>query len=226
MIEKMVILIGKPANIGLLTAAACRRRFKEEREPMKKILHWLDQYLEEALLGIFLLAMTLIMGIQVFCRYVLQTSLSWSEELTRYLFIWSGFLSVSYCTKYCISIKIEQFAASLSRRNKAILKVVNHTIELVFFVYMIPFAWSFFMSSVHNGQVSPALQIPMYWVQAAPFVSFVLVSIRIIQRWIIEFKIARGLPVRDPAHPNPENNTTEAVIEANLPEESQEGGKI
>lgn len=82
---------------------------------MKKIISWLDSYLEEALLGIFLIAMTLIMGIQVFSRYVLQTSLSWSEELTRYLFIWSGFLSVSYCTKYCISIKIEQFAASLNR---------------------------------------------------------------------------------------------------------------
>ena len=62
---------------------------------MKKVLAWLNQYLEEALLGIFLIAMTLIMGIQVFSRYVLQTSLSWSEELTRYLFIWSGFLSVS-----------------------------------------------------------------------------------------------------------------------------------
>ena len=61
---------------------------------MKKILHWLDENLEEFILVIFLIAMTLIMGIQVFCRYVLGMSLSWSEELTRYLFIWCGFLSV------------------------------------------------------------------------------------------------------------------------------------
>lgn len=54
---------------------------------MKKILHWLDENLEEFILVIFLIAMTLIMGIQVFCRYVLGMSLSWSEELTRYLFI-------------------------------------------------------------------------------------------------------------------------------------------
>ena len=58
---------------------------------MKKILHWLDENLEEFLLVFFLIAMTLIMGIQVFCRYVLGQSLSWSEEITRYLFIWSGF---------------------------------------------------------------------------------------------------------------------------------------
>lgn len=54
---------------------------------MKKILHWLDENLEEFLLVFFLIAMTLIMGIQVFCRYVLGQSLSWSEEITRYLFI-------------------------------------------------------------------------------------------------------------------------------------------
>ena len=71
--------------------------------PMKKILHWLDDKLEEFVIVMCLIAMTLIMGIQVFCRYVLGMSLSWSEELTRYLFIWSGFLSVSYCSKKCLS---------------------------------------------------------------------------------------------------------------------------
>ena len=32
----------------------------------------------------------------------------------------------------------------------------------------------------------------MYYIQAAPLVSFLLVAIRIIQRWIVEFKIAIG----------------------------------
>ena len=73
---------------------------------MKRVFHWLDENLEEFLLVIGLIAMTLIMGIQVFCRYVLGMSLSWSEELTRYIFIWCGFLSVSYCSKKCLSINI------------------------------------------------------------------------------------------------------------------------
>ena len=163
---------------------------------MKKILHWLDENLEEFILVIFLIAMTLIMGIQVFCRYVLGMSLSWSEELTRYLFIWCGFLSVSYCSKKCLSIKIE-----------------HHTFELIFFIYMIPFAYSYMMSSVHSGQLSPACGIPMYYVQAAPLISFVLVAFRVLQRWIIEFRVARGENVFDPAHP--ERNTPESFIQAN-----------
>lgn len=100
---------------------------------MKKILHYLDEYLEEFLMVIFLIAMTLIMGIQVFSRYILGMSLSWSEEITRYLFIWSAFLSVSLCTRKCISIKIDQFIQLFPRRGKSLWKVLNLTVEFCVF---------------------------------------------------------------------------------------------
>ena len=180
---------------------------------MKKTLSWLNTNLEECVLNLLLIGMTFIMGIQVFCRYALGMSLSWSEELTRYLFIWCGFLSVSYCSAKCLSIKIEQFVAIFPRKGKAIFKLVNHTFELIFFFYMIPFAFSYMMSAVKSGQLSPALRIPMYYVQAAPLVSFILVAFRILQRWFIELKVAQGKPVIDPAHP--ERNTPESFIEAN-----------
>ena len=120
-----------------------------------------------------------------------------SEELTRYLFIWSGFLSVSYCTKKCISIKIEQFVAVFPKRGKALFKLVNHTLELTFFVYLIPFAVRYLQSAISSGQVSPACHIPMYYIQAAPLVSFILVAFRILQRWIAEFKTVRGKDKED-----------------------------
>lgn len=155
---------------------------------MKKALQWLDENLEEVLLVIALAAMAVIMGIQVIARYIFGASLSWSEELTRYIFIWSGFLSVSYCTKKCISIKIEQFVAMFPKRGKAIFKGVNHTFELILFLYLIPFAWKYLLSAIANGQTSPAMGIPMYYVQAAPLMGFILSAIRVFQRWIIEWK--------------------------------------
>lgn len=155
---------------------------------MKKLLHGLDEYLEEVLLVILLAVMAVIMGIQVFCRYVLSMSLSWSEELTRYLFIWAGFLSISYCTKRCISIKIEQFVALFPKRGKALFKVINHTVELVLFFYLLPFSWRYLYSAIATGQTSPALGIPMYLVQAAPLAGFLLAAVRILQRWVIEWK--------------------------------------
>ena len=159
---------------------------------MRKTISWIDENLEETLMVGILIAMTLIMGIQVFSRYALGASLSWSEELTRYLFIWEGFLSVSYCTKKCVSIKIEQFVSMFPKRGSAMFKLVNHTFELILFLYLIPFAFHYMMSAVASGQTSPACQLPMYYVQAAPLFSFGLVAVRIVQRWFAELRVVRG----------------------------------
>lgn len=158
---------------------------------MKKVFTFVDEYLEEVLLAAALAAMAVIMGIQVFCRYVLGSSLSWSEELTRYIFIWAGFLSISYCTKKCISIKIEQFVALFPKRGKAIFKLVNHTFEMILFLYLLPFAWKYLMSAIVNGQTSPAMGVPMFYVQAAPLAGFLLAAVRVLQRWIAEFNTLR-----------------------------------
>ena len=151
-------------------------------------LKWLDENFEEFILVILLVCITLIMGIQICARYVFNNPLTWTEELTRFIFIWSGFLSISYCTKKCISIKVEQLLEMLSPRQCAGVKVFTHTIELVFFIYLIPFAWSYLLSAIQSGQISPACNIPMYYVQVAPLFSFLLVIFRIAQRWVVEFK--------------------------------------
>ena len=136
-----------------------------------KVLKWFDENLEEMLLVLFLGVMVLIMGIQVCARYVFSYSLSWSEEITRYLFVWSGFISVSYCTKKCIAIRVEQVIALFPKRGKLLFQMVNHTIELIFFLYLIPFAWMYLLSAIESGQVSAACGIPMYVVQVAPLFS-------------------------------------------------------
>lgn len=156
------------------------------------MIKWLDENLEEALLAMLLCGMALVMGIQVFSRYALGSSLSWSEELTRYMFIWSAFLSISYCTKRCISIKIEQFIHLFSEKNQAVLKLINHTIELGLFSYLIPYSVMYLSSSITSGQVSPALGIPMCLVQSAPLAGFSLAFIRIVQRWIAELRTIRS----------------------------------
>lgn len=185
---------------------------------MKKAIHWLDEYLEEFFMVIFLMAMTLIMGIQVFSRYILAASLSWTEEITRYLFIWSAFLSVSLCTKKCISIKIDQFIKLFPKRGKSLWKVLNLTVEFIFFVYLIPYAYLYLKATVESGQTSPACGIPMYYVQAAPLVSFVLTALRIAQRWFGEWKIVLGREKK----PLEEGDIASVIEEAVLEEHFRE----
>lgn len=156
---------------------------------MKKFIHVIDESLEEILMVLMLAAMTLIMGCQVFSRYILGVSLSWSEEITRYLFIWSAFLSVSLCTRKCISIKVDQFIKMFPKRGKTIFKITNLTVEFAFFVYLIPFSFLYLKATIESGQVSPACGLPMYYVQSAPFFCFILTAFRIVQRWFGEWRI-------------------------------------
>ncbi len=169
---------------------------------MKKVLHFLEENLEELIMVILLVTMTLIMGIQIFSRYVLGQSLSWSEEITRYLFIWSAFMSVSLCTRKCISIKIDQFIKLFPKRGEAFCKLLNLTISFVLFVYLIPYSYKYLLATIASGQVSPACGIPMYYVQSAPLVCFTLCAIRLVQRWVINLKIVLGKDEQFPEESN------------------------
>lgn len=154
-----------------------------------KIIKLIDDNFEEILLMLLLVFMTIVMGIQVVARYAFNYSLTWSEEITRYMFIWSAFLSISHCTKKQISIKIEQLVSMLPTKIHAVFKIIEKVIMLAFFSYMIKYAYVFVQASVASGQLSPAMRLPMYLVQVAPLVGFGLTIIRLLQGLVFEFKV-------------------------------------
>lgn len=154
---------------------------------MRKQLRWIDEHLEEILMTLLLIGISVIVIAQVFARYLFNNSLTWSDELTRYFLVWSAFLSVSYCVRKRISIKIDQFQNALSKPAIPWVKMVRHTIVFLFCMTMLPFAWAYVQQSIDNGSTSSALKIPMYYIQSAPLVSFALLSIRVAQAWWHEF---------------------------------------
>ena len=69
----------------------------------------------DRLLALILGSLVVIMFIQVFCRYVLNNSLSWSEELTKYLFVWMTFLGGALCLRDKIHIGVDYFVSFLPK---------------------------------------------------------------------------------------------------------------
>lgn len=158
-----------------------------------KIWKWLNQYFEEAVLITLLMIMTLIMGVQICARYLFNFSLSWTEEITRYLFVWSGFLSIGFAVQKSIAIRLEQLTDKLKGKAKSAIFILDYLIEFVFFAYMIPAAYRYFVTAIQSGQVSPACSMPMWILQAAPVVGFVLVEFRLLQKIYLEIKKVRGM---------------------------------
>ena len=145
------------------------------------MLKALDDYLEETILIILLVIMTGVMGIQIVSRYVFQNSLTWSEELVRYMFVWSAFLGIPFCIKHGLSIKVDQFRNLFPIPLQKALMYIDKII--IFFLFLVMFIYSCLVvkASYLSGQTSPAMQIPMWMVQISVCISSLLSMIRSIQ---------------------------------------------
>ena len=112
--------------------------------------------------------------LQVFTRFVLNSSLSWTEELARYTFIWANMLGAILCTKNRSNATVSVITDNLSAKNQAILrKIVNILsilIGLILLFYGTRVAWAV------RTQLSPALRISMSFVYgAAPIFGALLI---------------------------------------------------
>lgn len=155
-----------------------------------KVLRLIDDKLEEVLMVLLLIGIVVFMSAQVISRRVFNNSLTWTDELTRYLLVWSAFLSVSYCVKKHISIRINQIQHLLPPRGAAWMKVVRHTVVIVFCLIMLPYCFTYVQQAIASGATSSALHIPMYCIQSSPLVGFLLLLFRVCQAWLETFRLA------------------------------------
>jgi TRAP-type C4-dicarboxylate transport system permease small subunit len=149
-----------------------------------KFLRWLDHRFEETLMMAALFLISVIMAYSVVMRYIFNDSLSWAEEICRYLFVWSAFLSASMCLKKRSSIKIDMLLLALPVKLQKAMLIAGDVIMFAFFAYMLNAAWgvSHGMYSSPFGQTSPALMLPMYLVFSASVAAFALCLLRLAQR--------------------------------------------
>ena len=145
------------------------------------MLKAIDDYLEETILIILLIIMTVVMGIQIVSRYVFQNSLTWSEELVRYIFVWSAFLGVPFCIKHGLSIKVDQFRNLFPIPLQKALMYIDKIIIFLLFLVLFIYSFKVVRATYLSGQTSPAMQLPMWIVQISVTVSSLLSMIRSIQ---------------------------------------------
>ena len=141
----------------------------------------LNEYLEEVILVILLVCMIFILGLQIVLRYVFKNSLSWSEELVRYMFVWSTFIGIPYSIKNNTSIRVNQFKTAMPIKVQNILSYVDKFIIFILFLIMAVFSIDIVDSSFASGQSSAAMGIPYWLIQISVPIGSVLSLIRIVQ---------------------------------------------
>lgn len=146
---------------------------------MKKLLLIMNN-IERALITIMMFIMVVLIFTQVFTRYVLDSSLGWTEEASRYLFIWLIFLSIgiAFVDKKHISIDI-----LLDLLPKTFQKVI---LQFSYFCLM-GLSIFFFIQGMELveklqafSQNSSTLQIPMWLIYLSLPVGFLVAFLRLI----------------------------------------------
>ncbi len=146
-----------------------------------KIIRFLDKKGEEVFLVSIIAFSVLLLFIQVVMRYVFKNSISWSEELARYAFLWMIWVGASLATKEVKHLKAEFMKNMLSDKKAKILTVVSLVLWLGFSLWL---AYSSFWLTVdifQSGQKSAAMQLPMFIPYASVPVGTTLMSLRLIQ---------------------------------------------
>lgn len=155
-----------------------------------KTIKWLDDHLEEYLLiALSVFTVVIIFG-QVFMRYVLSSSLAWSEEIARYAFIWMIYIGVSYGVKKGRHLGVDAFSDLFQEKGKIILAIIANFCFLVFSAIVVYFGFDIVLRITRE---SAALQLPIGWVYAAPVAGMILTMLRLLQRILHQIKAFRML---------------------------------
>jgi TRAP-type C4-dicarboxylate transport system permease small subunit len=109
-------------------------------------------------------SMAILVAVQVFCRYILNSSLFWSEELARYMLVWLSFFGATVAYYHHLHPGVDVLTSRLSAVKQQISQLVVHLISMVLALVMVisgtQFAWFVRM------QISPALGLPKWIILA------------------------------------------------------------
>lgn len=133
---------------------------------MVKLNNLITKVLKILIITVFL-ALIISCVLQVFTRFILNSSLSWTEELARYSFIWANLLGAALCTKSKSNATVSVVTENISNKNRKKLSLIINILTILIGAILIVFgskvAWAV------RTQLSPALRISMAFVyMAAP----------------------------------------------------------
>jgi TRAP-type C4-dicarboxylate transport system permease small subunit len=154
----------------------------------------------EEYIGIFFLfVMLFLMTYQVVARFVFSSGNTWSEELSRYTYIWFTLLTVSLAVLNNAHIRIEAAIAVFPVKWRPKFMGLGMVILICYCIFIVVFGTTMVRRNIRMGNVSLGLQLPMYIVYSIVPISHVLIIIRCVQRMIAVFYLGDDIREADEA---------------------------
>lgn len=132
----------------------------------KRIFDKINRVLEVFLISIFALLVIDVL-FQVFSRYIIGTSFTWTEELARFSLIWMTVLGAAYLNAKREHLSMDFLYDKLSPKNQ---KKVSILIEILVFLFALIVMFiggaNLVYTTLHLEQLSGTLRIPLGYIYA------------------------------------------------------------
>jgi len=121
---------------------------------------------------------TILISCQVVLRYVFNESLTWAEELTRFVIIWMSLIGAAMGVRCNAHISVALLASMSSERAQRLAIGGASVLGIVFALCMLWYGSELLLLAQSSGQVSSAMQVPMYAVYLIFPISGALMALR------------------------------------------------
>jgi len=141
--------------------------------------------------GITILAiMLIVITINIITRYLLNSPIFWSEELSRFLFIWFGFLGAAYSLGCQKTIRFTLILDKMSPKAILITNIITNIMLLAMFLVMLyPAIYVIRFKTI----LTPALQVPVYYFYAIFPITLVIMVFHVSNNICLNMKKIRVL---------------------------------
>ncbi|WP_270181156.1 TRAP transporter small permease [Alkalihalobacillus sp. CinArs1] len=158
---------------------------------MNAIIKTIDRFnkLLGVVLALLIMVMSAVIFYQVFSRFVLEDSLRWSEELARYIMVWSVFIGSALAIRKRDLISVDAIKELMSARARNILNIAVYLVSIVFLAILVNYG--FVLVGNISAQLSPAMNISMAWAYSAiPIGSLLMIinCVAVILEVILDLK--------------------------------------
>lgn len=150
-----------------------RKGFMKVSSTLTKISNSIDS-LVMRMVFTSMVGMIITISLQIIFR-VFFDALTWTEEVSRYLLVWSTFLGATLAYKRSMHISVTFCVNLFKNTAKKIIIIFSIVASLVFFLVVTYFGIKYM--SMQSHQVSAALRVPMRWVYIVIPISFTVMTI-------------------------------------------------
>ncbi|MCX7026465.1 MAG: TRAP transporter small permease [Spirochaetes bacterium] len=137
---------------------------------MAKALKTMETVVEWAV-TVIVAIMVVNISLGVFCRYVLNDALFWTEEMSRYLMIWAGMLGAGLAMKDDGHVGLNFFVDIFPTKAKWVFRFLSRLVVTVFLAILLIKSFDYLRTL--SIQKSAAMELPM----VIPYLSVTLGAI-------------------------------------------------